>query len=105
MIHAWDGRHLEHPQNHHAQRPEDEAFARGAVRQRAVFLEGHFTERHAGCCADVVRLAALFSIRGWCLTKMNGFPISESRKKLRPVGRDEMTAGAGLVGECDTSQN
>jgi hypothetical protein len=45
-----------------------------------------------GRCADIVRLAALSLIRGWCLTKMTGFPIPESREKSRSTERPKTHA-------------
>ena len=39
--------------------------------------------------------AGLIQIRGWCLTKMNGFQLQEAASKLRSVERDGMaTSGA-----------
>ena len=35
--------------------------------------------------AAVARLVSLSLIRGWCLTKMTGFPIPESRSKSRSL--------------------
>src|SRR5207249_11701210 len=32
----------------------------------------------------------LSGLRGWCLNKMNGFPIPESRQRFRSVGRREL---------------
>jgi hypothetical protein len=37
----------------------------------------------AGQPAEILRPRHLISIRGWCLTKMNGFPIPESRDNFR----------------------
>ena len=34
----------------------------------------------SGNCADIARLAALFLIRGWCLTKMNGFQFQKAAR-------------------------
>jgi hypothetical protein len=48
---------------------------------------------------DIARIlafaAALFLIRGWCLTKMNGFPFPESRQRFRSIEHVEIVARAG----------
>lgn len=66
-------------------------------------MPGRFIGRCAGVALDTAPDAArtlrdvrpYFHIRGWCLTKMTGFPISESREELRLAGHAEM---AGLDG-------
>jgi len=45
--------------------------------------------------ADSVRIAGvsagLILIRGWCLTKMTGFPIPESRPRFCSIERSKLT--------------
>ena len=48
---------------------------------------GHYGGHCAGHCAEIARPLLVFRpyflIRGWCLTKMTGFPIPESRQRFR----------------------
>jgi hypothetical protein len=54
--------------------------------------------KFAGYSADIVRilrdLPAYSLIRGWCLTKMTGFPIPESRQRFCVIDRFQLAHGS-----------
>lgn len=64
-----------------------EPAARRAARTFIGCFAGRFPGHSAYSCADVARLAALSLIRGWCLTKMTGFSVPESRQRSRSFER------------------
>ena len=49
--------------------------------------------RVGGHCADITRLAALFLIRGWCLTKLNGFQFQKAARNHVRLNVPKLTQG------------